>query len=85
MAQGEESFCPLCGRPTLEPDVYRAVRALEAQRSGPLVADSNPPAAGGEEPPSVEQQEAWVKIGVGGMLAALLFFVVYLLAYLTYF
>ncbi len=67
-----ETVCRVCGGPTIAPETWQMVRqALPPPPPTP--------------PEDVEKHERWVKFGLGGMLAALLFFVVYLIAYVFYY
>jgi hypothetical protein len=74
MTTDAELVCGQCGNPTVEPAVWQSVRPA-------FVA---PPTPTPEPEAPLDQKERWIKIGLGGMAAFLLFLVVYLIAYLTY-
>jgi hypothetical protein len=77
----EESLCRQCGNPTVEPAVWQVLRQTFPKPGAVATPDAEQTVIAAEN----EQNEAWIKTGLGGMLAALLFFVVYLIAYLVYF
>lgn len=62
----------------LSPDAWKKIRraeSVDAERS-PLIQ----PAV---QPPSEEIQKNWQEIGMGGMFAFLLFFIIFLIVYLN--
>lgn len=71
-----ERFCPECGSQTVDPAAWRAMRLQQAPAK--QTQKTEPPIS--QEELSAKR----MKIGLGGLLAFLLFFIAYLAAYLTW-
>jgi len=76
MVGDAESTCSRCGAPTLDVQAWRQVRGDQLG-----IAPAEQPTPADEHTLSEDR----LKLGLGGMLAALTFFVVYLIAYVTYY
>ncbi len=70
--------CRECGGQTLHPNAWKKIR-----RAGPPGAPPPLPVKTATPPPSEEIQDNWQQIGMGGMFAFLLFFLIFLIVYLN--
>jgi len=77
----EELFCLQCGQQTVDPLTWKSMRTtVDTPPMTPLRPTKSPDV----RQVSPETNEAWGKMGLGGMLAFFTFFIVYLVVYLAH-
>ena len=79
MTSDEEIQCTVCGQATVDPDHWREMRQSVMAMQENLNAQS---VAVSKREAEKAADERRIYIGLGGMVAFLLFFVVFLIAYL---
>jgi hypothetical protein len=79
MTGDEEMQCKTCGQPTVDPNTWREMRQSVISMQENLNAQS---AAVSNREAEKTANDRRIYIGLGGMAAFLLFFVVFLIAYL---
>ncbi|HPM77069.1 MAG TPA: hypothetical protein PK961_08265 [bacterium] len=77
----EELFCLQCGQQTVDPLTWKSMRTTV---DTPPMTPPRPAKSPDDRQVSPETNEAWVKMGLGGMLAFFTFFIVYLVVYLAH-
>jgi len=70
-----ETFCGVCGARTVDPLTWQHMRTFTTPEVPPVHA---------REPRTDQPPDYLMKVGLGGLLAFFVFFLVYLAAYLTF-